>query len=163
MTLKSPTNDYSIIIETKDATGPQTVRFNFGAGLSANSLCVWRSNAAEQFANQPQITSVNGAFTINVEPDTIYSLSTTRGQQKGGFDDIPAPKPFPMPYYETFDQYRKPEQWGHLPRYTADIADAFEIVDCPDKHGKCLRQVVPVPTISWAPDWLPYTIVGDDQ
>ena len=24
-----------------------------------------------------------------------------------------------------------------------------------------MRQVVPVPTISWAPDWKPYTIIGD--
>ena len=34
--------------------------------------------------------------------------------------------------------------------------------DRPDNKGKGLRQVVPIPTISWAPDWLPYTILGDD-
>ena len=50
-----------------------------------------------------------------------------------------------------------------MPRYTADIAEVFEIVDRPDNKGKCLRQVIPVPPISWAPEWLPFTILGDDQ
>jgi galactosylceramidase len=124
---------------------------------------VWRSNAKEQFVQQPSIEPADGAFSIALDPDSIYSISTTTGQQKGSFDKIPASKPFPLPYYETFDEYSSPKQWGYLPRYTADIADAFEIAERPDKKGKCLHQVVPIPTISWAPDWLPYTILGDDQ
>jgi galactosylceramidase len=139
------------------------MRFQISGGLSARDLCVWRSNSKEQFIQQPGIKQVNGAFTITLDPDSIYSLSTTTGQQKGSFDNIPAPKPFPFPYYETFDEYSHPQEYGYLPRYTADVADAFEITDRPDKKGKCLRQVVPVPTISWAPDWQPYTILGDDQ
>ena len=35
-----------------------------------------------------------------------------------------------------------PRQWGYLPHYTADICGVFEVVDRPDKAGKCLRQVV---------------------
>ena len=27
----------------------------------------------------------------------------------------------------------------------------------------CIRQAVPAPTISWAPDWLPYTVLGDEH
>ena len=163
VTLKSPGDDYSIIIETKDAKAPQQLQFQISGGLSGNGLCVWRSNAKEQFIQQPGIKPANGTFTITLDPDSIYSLSTTTGQQKGSFADIPTPKPFPFPYYETFEQYASPKEWGHLPRYTADIADAFEIAERPDKQGKCLRQVVPKPTISWAPDWLPYTILGDDS
>lgn len=163
VTLKSPGNDYSIIIETKEAKAPQQMRFEISGGLSGKELCVWHSNAKEQFIRQPGIKPVNGAFTLTLEPDSIYSLSTTTGQQKGSFNNIPASKTFPFPYYETFDEYRSPEQWGYLPRYTADIAGAFEIAGCPGKKGKCLRQSVPVPTLSWAPDWLPYTILGDDR
>src|SRR5262249_18375900 len=55
VTLKSPKNDYSIVIETKDATGPQTVSFRIGGGLSAHPLAVWRSNAAEQFVRQADV------------------------------------------------------------------------------------------------------------
>ena len=163
VTLKSPGDDYSVIIETKDAKTPQQLRLQISGGLSGKGLCVWRSNEKEQFVQQAAIKQVNGAFTLTLDPGSIYSLSTTTGQQKGSFANIPAPKPFPFPYYETFEQYASPKEWGHLPRYTADIADAFEIVERPDKTGKCLRQVVPKPTISWAPDWLPYTILGDDR
>jgi galactosylceramidase len=163
VTLKSPGDDYSVILETKRAVAPQSIQFRIGEGLSLNELCVWRSNAQEQFVPLAGIKPVDGAFTLTLEPNSIYSLSTTTGQQKGSFDNIPAPQPFPFPYYETFDQYAFPQQWGYLPRYTADIAGAFELVERPDKPGKCLRQVVPIPTISWAPDWLPYTILGDEQ
>jgi galactosylceramidase len=139
------------------------MRFQIGGGLSGKGLCVWRSNAKEQFIQQAGIAPVNGSFTITLEPDSIYSLSTTTGQQKGSFADIPADKPFPFPYYETFDEYSNPKEYGCLPRYTADIADVFEIVDRPDQKGKCLRQVVPVRPIEWAPEYMPYTVLGDDQ
>lgn len=124
---------------------------------------MWRSNANEQFVQQPGIKLENGSFTLKLDPQSIYSISTTTGQQKGSFENIPAAKPFPFPYYETFDQYTAPKESGQLPRYLADIAGAFELADRPDKQGKCIRQVVAVPTISWAPDWMPYTILGDNQ
>ncbi|MFV3126285.1 hypothetical protein [Niveispirillum sp. KHB5.9] len=161
VTLKSGGDDYSIIIETRDATAPQEMRFTIGGGLSPKPLCVWRSDAREQFVRQPDIRGRNGAVTILLEPGSIYSLSTTRGQQKGGFTDIPASKPYPFPYRETFDAYPPPADHGYLPRYTADIAGSFQLAARPDGAGTCLRQVVPVPTISWAPDWQPYTILGD--
>ncbi len=163
VTLKSPGDDYSIILETQNAKAPQQVRFQADGGLSTKALCVWFSDAKKQFVRQADIQPVNGAFTITLQPDFIYSLSTTRGQQKGSFDNIPAAKPFPFPYYETFDEYTNPAEWGYLPRYTADIDGAFEIAERPDGQGKCLHQVVPMPTISWAPGWQPYTILGNDQ
>lgn len=163
VTLKSPGNDYSIILETKGATAPQPIHFQISDGLSAKKLCVWRSNAKAQFVQQSDIKPVDGAFTFTLEPDSIYSLSTTTGQQKGSFAKIPAPKPFPFPYYETFDEYSNPKEYGYLPRYFADIADVFEIADRPDQKGKCLRQVIPVRPIEWAPEYMPYTILGDDQ
>lgn len=162
VTLKSPKSDYSIIIETKKAKAPQTLRISLSGNLSAKTLCVWRSNEQEQFVRIADIKPKDKAFTITVEPNTVYSLSTTTGQQKGTFSSIPEKKPFPFPYYETFDEYEKPELYGYLPRYTADICGAFELVDRPDGvEGKCLKQVVPQRTISWAPDWQHYTIIGD--
>jgi galactosylceramidase len=161
VTMKSPGNDYSIMIETKAATASQQLTFHVSGGLSPKNLCVWLSNVQEQFVRQADITPVNGTFTLNMDPGSIYSLSTTTGQQKGTFDNIPDAKAFPFPYYETFDEYTAPEKWGYLPRYTADIADVFEIVDRPDKQGKCLRQVAPIPPNFWAPEYMPYTIIGD--
>jgi galactosylceramidase len=163
VTLKAPTgDDYSIILETADAKAPQTVRFQT-SGLSAKPLCVWRSDEKEQFVRQPDIAPENGVFATTLEPNAIYSLSTTTGQQKGSFADIPADKPFPFPYFETFDEYASPKQCGWLPRYTADIEESFELARRPDGKGMALRQVVPIRPNSWAPLWQPYTILGDEK
>jgi len=161
VTFKSPQSDYSIIAQTKGATAPQTLTFKLSNGLSTNKLCVWRSNAADQFIRQPDITPVNGAFTITLDPASLYSLSTTTGQQKGSFPDVPAAKPFPFPYLETFDHYADAQSFGYLPHYTADIDGIFEIADRNDGAGKCLRQVIDKRAQSWAPEWMPYTILGD--
>ena len=163
VSLASPGNDYSIIVESKGAAAPQQMRFVVGRGFSKRTLHIWRSNAKEQFVEQASIKPVHGAFTLTIDPQSIYSISTTGGQRKGSFADIPKDKPFPVPYYETFESYTKPEQYGYLPRYTADVDDAFEIADCPEREGKCLHQVVPRPPISWAPEWKPYTILGDEH
>jgi galactosylceramidase len=163
VTLKSPGNDYSIIAETKKAKANQKITFTVSGGLSTGKLCVWRSNAQEQFVKLDDITPVNGTFDITLEPQSIYSISTTTGQQKGSYTDIPASKPFPFPYYETFDEYKNAKIWGYLPHYTADIAGGFEIADRPDKKGKCLSQVITAGAQSWAPEWMPYTILGDPE
>jgi len=160
VTLKSPGSDYSIIAETKGASQPQTVNYHVSGGLSTGKLCVWRSNAAEQFARLPDIQPVNGAFSITFEPDAIYSLSTTTGQQKGSFPPTPQAN-FPLPYHETFDHYTSARAWGYLPHYTADIVGVFELADRPDHKGGCLRQVIGDKAQSWAPEWLPYTVIGD--
>jgi len=76
---------------------------------------------------------------------------------------VPAAKPFPFPYRETFKEYVRPQDYGYLPHYTADIAESFELVDCLGRSGQCLRQVVPARPMSWAPEWRPYTIIGDES
>lgn len=161
VTLKSPDGNFSTIIETKGAQGQQRIRLDIGPGLVRRPLCLWRSTARDQFARQADLHPQGGSVSVMLEPDAIYSLSTTTGQQKGAFSDIPAPKAFPFPYHDRFGDYPAPQASGYLPRYTADIAGVFELTDRPDGKGQCLRQVVPVPTISWAPDWRPYTILGD--
>ena len=171
VTLKSPAKDsradYSIIAETKGARAAQTVTFNISGGLSWDkSVCVWRSNEREPFVKLDDISLQAdklgaGSFTITLDPMSVYSISTTTGQQKGSFDNTPAEKSFPFPYYETFDEYAQPSQFGYLPHYTADISSVFEIADRPDKTGKCLRAVLDKKPQSWAPEWLAYTIIGD--
>jgi len=162
VTLKSDSGDYSVIAETAGATNSQAVTFKAGGGLSAHALCVWRTTRDAQFVRQADIVPAkDGTFTCAFEPDAIYTLSTTSGQQKGAFADVPAEKPFPFPYFENFDHYSSPKQFGYLPHYMADICGVFEIVDRPDQTGKCLRQVVAQKAQSWAPEWKPYTILGD--
>ena len=179
VTLKSPsTGDYSLIFETKGAAMPQTLTILPAKDMNKKRLCCWRSTKQELFTRQTDITPHNGHYTIVLQPDAVYSISTTTGQQKGSFADIPVSQPFPMPYEDTFDQYIRPETCGYLPRYTADIIGAFEIVEAPfeetaanrisysssrkeSEKKLCLRQVVGEHTFSWAPEWHHYTILGD--
>lgn len=164
VTLMDPeTGDYSIIIETKEAAGPQSVTIRASKGFSRSPLCVWYSDGKQQFVRLADIKQKSGKFKIRLEPNAVYSISTTKGQQKGTFDNIPEPKAFPMPYSEDFDSYANPEEWGYLPHYTADILGAFELAARPDNDGLCLRQVVGESTLSWAPKWHHYTILGDVQ
>ena len=169
-TLRNPkTGDFSMIFETKGATERQTVKVKVGKGLSKGKLCVWRSTKDEQFVQQPDLKG--GLFTITLEPNAVYSISTTTGQQHGAYADIPASKPFPIPYSDDFEQYEKPVEWGYLPHYLADLIGAFEIVDAPAptlnsqlstlNSSKCIRQTVSEHTLSWAPEWHHYTILGD--
>lgn len=161
VTLKSPGDDFSVIVETKDAKAPQTLTLAIGPGLSHHALCVWRSDAHAQFIPLLSLVPAGGSVTLTLEPDAIYSLSTTTGQRKGSFADVPPDRPFPFPYRETFDEYADPRRYGELPHYTADIVGVFELAPRPDGPGQCLRQVVPEKPMSWAPEWMPFTILGD--
>ena len=160
--LRDPaTGDYSIIVETKGATAPQTVRVRLPKGLSTEKLCVWRSNEQAQFIRQADLAPRSRTLTFTVDPGSVYSFSTTRGQQKGSFDDIPASRAFPFPYADDFEQYAHPEQFGYLPHYLADLIGCFELAERPDHRGTCIRQTVSEHTLSWAPEWHHYTILGD--
>ncbi|MGB7569157.1 MAG: hypothetical protein WBM07_14955 [Chitinivibrionales bacterium] len=164
VTLKSPNDsDFSVIIETKGVTASQTAAFSISGGLPTNkTLCVWRTNSSSSFVRQSDITPANGTFSLSIDGNSIYSISTTTGQQKGAFaTPVPAAKAFPFPYYENYDHYTDPKAWGYLPHYQADIAGVFEIADRPDKTGKCLRQVLSKKATSWAPEWMPFSLIGD--
>ena len=164
VTMRDPqTGDYSIIAETKGAKKPQTIKINMPDGLSTGKLCVWYSDATQQFVRQQDIMPKGGSFSITLKPDAVYSLSTTTGQQKGVFPDIPASKPFPIPYEDDFEQYGNPSECGYLPHYLADLIGCYELTPNPSpaKKGNCIRQVVGSHTLSWAPEWHHYTILGD--
>ncbi len=164
VTLLSPDKrDFSIIAETKAATAPQTITFRLKGGLPQQSLCVWRSTEGDEFARQADITPHGGRFTLTLQPGAVYSLSTTRGQQKGVFDAVPASQPFPLPYADDFEHYGQAEQWGCLPHYTADIIGCYELAERPTHDGRCVRQTVGRAADSWAPDWNYYTILGDSS
>ena len=170
VTLRNPdTGDYSIILETKEAKAPQTVEVRLDKKAGRKPFCVWMSNEQQQFVRQSDIKPKGGTLSITLQPHSVYSLSTSGGQQKGTFEGIPASTPFPLPYEDNFDGYMKSEQWGCLPHYTADLIGAFELRPTPiplptsERQGKglCLRQVVGEHTLSWAPEWHHYTILGD--
>lgn len=46
---------------------------------------------------------VDGSFTITLPVDTVVTLSTLSGQQKGSPAYIPPSSPFPVPYSDNFN------------------------------------------------------------
>lgn len=162
VTLLDPNaGDYSIILETKGAKSEQEVKFKVAKGLKKGKLCVWYSDKNQQFIRLEDISPKGGTFSLKLHPDAVYSVSTLTGQQKGSFAEIPASKPFPLPYTDDFESYLPPSKYGYLPRYTADLIGCFELVERPDHKGQCIRQTVGEHTLSWAPEWHHYTILGD--
>ncbi len=163
VTLLSPDKtDFSIVADTSGATAAQDVTFTLAGALAPTSVNVWRSDAATQFQEQAAIPVSGGSFTISMEQNAIYSITTTTGQTKGTAPTPPAKSAFPFPYYENYDHYGDFLSAGFRPYYHADIAGTFELAERPDGTGQCLHQVVGVPAQSWAPEPSgPYTIVGD--
>ena len=164
VTLRDPqTGDYSIIAETKGAKKSQKIKIEVADGLATGNLCVWYSDSLQQFVRLKDITPKGRSFSITLKPNAVYSLSTTTGQQKGTFDNIPLSQPFPIPYEDDFEQYRNPAEWGYLPHYLADLIGCYSLTPNPSPKGKgsCIRQVVGSHTLSWAPEWHHYTILGD--
>jgi galactosylceramidase len=138
------------------------VTFTLANGLSPTSVNVWLSDATAQFEQQAAIPISGGSFSINLEQNAIYSITTTTGQTKGVAPAQPAASAFPFPYYENYDHYGDFVAVGYRPYYHADIAATFELANRPDGTGQCLHQVIPQQAQSWAPEPSgPYTIVGD--
>ncbi|QGQ95152.1 hypothetical protein EHS13_09770 [Paenibacillus psychroresistens] len=80
--------------------------FNLSGGLSTGIIHVWKSNSTTQFIQQSDITPINGSFTINLDANSIYSITTTTGQHKGAaVDPILALNSFPSPYTNNFENY----------------------------------------------------------
>ncbi len=157
VTLRSPTGgDYSVVVETIDATSPQPVRFQVNGGLSTGTVHVWLSNGKTMFERQADITPRDGSFTATVEPGALYTFTTTTGQFKGTAAAPPS-RPFPMPWRDDFE--RTPA--GGTPKYLADQDGAFEAGACPSRRGRCLNQVVTVHPISWGISPNPFTYLGD--
>ena len=119
---------------------------------------VWKSDAQSQFAEQSDVQPVGGEFLVTLAPHAVYSLTTTTGQHKAAYVEIPPPKPFPFPFREDFESYRP----GDTPKYFSDQKGTFEVARRPD-GGLCLKQIVPREGICWFCKFRkPYTLLGDD-
>jgi hypothetical protein len=164
----STTSDYSIIIETMPAKQTQTLTFQVTGNLSDSPLHIWHSNATSQFVKMNDISPQIGKFTIQVEPGSVYSLTTTTGQQKGTAPAPPPAKPFPFPYREDFESY----DVGQTPRYVNQRNGVFEVVKRADGRGKALHLASLTKGIEWVKmkdpqfflgslDWKDYSVSAD--
>ena len=86
-------NDYSIIIETTEAKGPQTLTFRLFGGLSSGTVNVWRTNAREQFrgsSRDPSLEQLIHHHCRSAEPlfvDHDHWPTKGRGEISPGWGD----------------------------------------------------------------------------
>lgn len=160
VTYKKPDNsgNYSVVV-VNTTEKPQKYMFTVSGGLSKGTVHPWKTTETEDFMQLPDIKPVDGAFAITLEPYSVYSLTTTTGQQKGQPKHVnPQEKNLPLPYADSFEGYQENKQ----PLYAEDQGGAFEVT-ANGKSGKGLRQVI---TADIKPgDWRgspdPYTLLGD--
>ncbi len=151
----------SVVIETIGATEPQTLVLTPMASLSIRPWHLWKTNETEWFVKVAGPEMKDGKLTLELEPNTLYSLTTTTGQSKGR-TQVPASRRFPIPYRDHFESYAA----GRTPRYFSDQVGTFEVVKRADGNGMALAQVLPAPGIKWeqkAEQFHPFTVIGDSD
>ena len=162
-------NQWSTIIETTaGVTRSQRARFTVtgGDGLAGRTVRVWSSDfsrstggPARWFVRGPDITPVNGKFTLTIRPGRVYSLTTTTGQGKGTATGPPA-RPLPRPYHN--DLSTGPGE----PAMLATQDGSFELAPCraPDGSTTCTEQTTPARPTLWVDNSHrhPYAITGSN-
>jgi alpha-galactosidase len=118
---------------------------------------VWRSNERSQFDRMDDLPLNSDSFTLRVEPESVYSLTTTTGQQKGHSESPPSVE-FPLPYADDFESSTA----GKYARYFSDQGGVFEVCRRSDGLGQALRQTVAGRNIDWPfhPTPEPYSLIG---
>jgi galactosylceramidase len=149
------TGDWSVVMVTGEK---QKVRIAIASGLKNGTVYLWKSTEKAQFIRQKPLRLNKNTLEIELEPDAIYTLTTTTGQTKGSYGTPPESKPFPFPYTEDFSSYKP----GETPRFFSDQKGTFETYQYPN-GGMCLAQIVPAQGILWYGNWLlkPHSLFGD--
>jgi hypothetical protein len=141
------------------------VTFNLKGGLASNKvLHLWYTyyDADESkevyFKQMPDIQVTNGQFTLNVDLDSLYTVTTTTGQVKGSYPPSPPPAAFPMPYSDDFQGYEVESE----AKYFADQTGTWSVYQNAQLGRKTMRQVVTIKPIAWCGEAAyPITLIGD--
>jgi hypothetical protein len=175
VTLYSPsTGDYTVVIESADATTDETVRFAPAKGLSAAPAALWATDLssakpADWFVDEGAQTG-HGGVTVTIKPHHLYTISTVKGQHRNGPVEAAAAgenhvaettRYLPLPFHEDFEHVDA----THRARFFQDQAGAFESAPCEHgRSGTCYRQVVRMQPVLWHNGGRsPSTIVGDPE
>jgi len=179
VTLVPPNNaagDFSLIIETMThdhsvcirpglpayTVTPQTVTFQLAGGLATTKpLYVWYThlNQSQQniyFEQIKTITPVNGQFTLSLDLDSVWTVSTLTGQKKGSHPTPPPPSAFPGSYSDNFEAYIV----GQEANYFMDQTGVWEIYK--GTTSLVMRQQIIQSPIVWCGESVrPISLIGD--
>ena len=146
------------------------------AAAAAPALALWKTHWAfgdgaqdplqqptVEFERQPDVAvSAQGTFTLRVEVDSLYTLTTLRAAGRKG---APAPPPPPASQASQFPAWLADDFEACEPPAEADLfcdqSGAFECVASGDPaHGVVMRQMTPVLPIGWGGDVAPHSLIG---
>ncbi len=169
---KEKGRDWSTVIETTAATGPQSVTLDVGKGLSRKAIQQWSTvlespDDDDWFAHQVVADdAADGRVTVTLEPGRVYTFTTRTDGHKGS---AVSPESKPLHYFDqSFNGFPK----GVSPTWFSDMEGAFETAKCrPGSRpvgavggagqGKCLEQVITEKPEVWMRTPYPVTLVGD--
>jgi hypothetical protein len=167
--IRSGGTDWSTIVEATTATAPQQVTFDVtgGNGLANMTVHEWSSNfdfntdsPSQWFVQQPDITPVNGQFTVTIQPGYVYSFTTTTGQGHGTATG-PAPSDLQLPYSNDLSSGADGE-----PTMLDAQDGSFELAPCtaPDGSTTCAEQTTVGQPVLWSQTSgrHPYALIGSD-
>jgi galactosylceramidase len=138
----------------------QVAHFKLAGSFSAiEQLFVWysyldfSSNKTVLFEELAPVQIVNGSFSMTLNKNEVYTLTTVSNGVKGDHGIPPPPKFFPLPYLDTFEDYQVDEEPFNL----AQQSGSFAVTDLGDLvHGKVMTQVVTEPPVDTClPDRMP--------
>jgi len=171
VTLRSPdSGDYSTVVETTQATAPQTVRFTT-SGLSTAPLQLWStdlqsSQPKDWFVHQGSLTPQSGTVEVTLQPGRVYTLSTTTGQHAGtgattAGTDAALAQQMRIPFSENFEDVPA----GAQARYFQAVQSGFEATACGGgRTGMCYRQMLTETPLNWhRTRFEPVSVVGDPR
>ena len=153
---------YSTVIETAGVSAAQTANVAITGGLSTGTVHVWSTDLGSTdpnayFVRGADITPSGGRYSITLQPNRIYTLTTTSGQGKGT-GSSPSSGPLALPYSDNFDSYAT----GTEAKYLSDMQGSYEVQPCAGgRSGQCLRQMAPTKPIEWQQDSDAFSLVGD--
>ncbi|XP_067848060.1 galactocerebrosidase-like isoform X2 [Heptranchias perlo] len=138
-----------------------------GSFNQIKTLQIWHSkfdffkNSSKFFTQLPEIKLDNGSFSLHLEVDEIYTITTIAGN-RGSFPEPPASRSFPKEYEDDFNVENPP--FSEAPNF-ADQTGVFEYFinfRDPGDHVFTLRQVVTQRPITWGSDAdQTISIIGD--
>ena len=144
----------------KNGTADETVSFFLDGFVipTDRKLHVFKTSETDSFQQLDDLSvDENNVVTIEMERDTIVTLTTTTGQQKGSFDiPIPPDTDFGLPYDEDFESY----DVSTFPKYFSDNGGSWEIAE----EGVFMQKVDDPPiNNAWTLDYEPITVIGSNN
>jgi len=142
--IRPPLPEYDVV--------PQTMGIQLkGSFAGIKSMNVWYSKLGfdgevnTMFVKRNPLQFANGAATLPLGLDEVYTLTTLSSGAKGQYPTPPPSKPFPLPYTDDFEHYTLSEEPYNLAQQTG----AYEVVHAGGGHGKVARQVMLETPVVW--------------